>query len=145
MARQRRTPAPRTRSRPRELSAQVIVRPAVPRQRGAGPPTVDNVAEFLPAPDAAQAVQRELTKAGFVVGPLIGNSFSITGPSAAVERFFRVRVRSSAKRGIEAVGKRGTISLELGRGQLPPAVAKFVEAVTFTPPPAFGPTDFAAL
>ena len=111
------------------LSAQVILRPATPR-RSAEPVTAENVHEVLPSPDAAALARREFEQAGFDVGPLVANSFSITGPARLFNKVLRTtRAGRSA-------------DLQLPVKGLPAAVAGVIEAITFTPPPDFGPTSY---
>jgi hypothetical protein len=62
------------------------------------------------------------------MGDMVGNSFSITAPESTFERVF---------------GTRGAGSLELPLHALPKTLTDHVEAVTFTPPPDFGPTNFS--
>jgi hypothetical protein len=74
---------------------------------------------------------------GFEVGPLVGTSFSISAPGEVFERVFGVKPRPGSK-GMLASG-----SYELPQDGLPLAVRNAVHAVTFTPPPDFGPRSFA--
>jgi hypothetical protein len=110
------------------LSAQVLLRSA----RGEAPAgdaviTAETLERYLPSTEAAERVREELSRAGFEVGQLVGNSFSITAPVKTFEKAFGTGVREAAKAGTE-----------LSAAGLPRDVA----AVTFTPPPDFGPTSY---
>ena len=129
--------------RNRVVSAQVILRPA------SGGSSLDHgeritsetIAEYLPAPARAAMAAETLRGAGFDVGPLVGNSFSITGPVALFERFFKTQLRPHTHGTVKA-GEHGEGSFELPVHALPDELRGAVDAVTFTPPPDFGPTSF---
>jgi hypothetical protein len=123
------------------VSAQVILRPADPEgSRGAEPVTAATIARHLPSPDAASQVQSWFRAHGFDVGSLVGNSFSITGTNGTFEKTFKVPLRRSQGKG---VGGSRSADYELPVSALPSPVRAPVAAVTFTPPPDFGPTDFS--
>ena len=125
----------------REVSAQVVLRPAGGRRPpGATPATAKNVAEFLPSPEAVREAQAVFQALKFRTEYFAGNSFAITAPAATFERVFRRRLRRNAEGGIECVGEDGTGSYEFPLDRLPSAIAPLVEVITMTPPPAFGPT-----
>ena len=107
-------------------SAQVVLRPASGVPIDPAMITAANVAQFAPDPATADRVRRALADLGFEIGPFVGNSFAITAPAPTFERVFG---RSSPARG-----------LELPLDGLTADVAEPIQAVTFTPPPAFGPT-----
>jgi hypothetical protein len=102
-----------------EISAQVVL-------RAKGPITAATLAENQPPRENVEAVQGLFRDAGFKLGPYVGISFSISGSKQLFERFFRTRL-SEVK------------SYELPLHALPKEVASVIEAVTFTPPPDFGP------
>lgn len=121
-----------------ELSAQVVLRPAGGPPRS--PVTADTLRDHTPDPDDAARVAEHLRSEGFEAGPLVGTSFSITGPRSRFETTFGVHLE--VERGPDDLVSRVTTSegdLELPVGRLPTAVARHVSAVTFTPPPDFGP------
>jgi hypothetical protein len=125
------------------LSAQVVLRAAdgtAPDPRSVI--TSQTIDRFRPSPTAADLVRAHLQAAGFEVGPMVGNNFSITGPKRAFETLFGTQLRRSRTRGVESVTADGRRGLELPIDRLPNAVADFVAVVTLTPPPAFGPTRF---
>jgi hypothetical protein len=108
------------------LSALVVLRPAGGRAlTGDEVITSETVAEFLPAPDDAERVRAYFRDLGYDVGPLVAMSFSITGPGPRFEETFGAQ---------PDVG-------ELPLDRLPPEVSGAVQAVTFPPPPDFGPTS----
>jgi hypothetical protein len=123
------------------VSAQVVVRPrSRERARSAGPVTSANIAEHLPSSDDVQRAQEWFRDHGFDVGAVVGTSFSIAAPPATFERTFKTRLRRSKTRGV-AVDRADAYELPLKA--LPENTRKLLDAVTFTPPPAFGPTDFS--
>jgi hypothetical protein len=71
-------------------------------------------------------VTRELTAAGFEVGPLVGIAMSIAGPHAVFEAYFGTGVETAAAGGWSAAGAR-----EL---PVPAALAGAVHAVSFESP-----------
>jgi hypothetical protein len=124
----------------RLLSAQVVLRGAGgKRPHGGAVITAENVHEYAPPPEAAAAVRRLLTEAGFDLGPVVGNSFSVTAPASVFRQVFRIELRED-DRGVRTAGGK----YELPRRGLPPPLSNWVEAVTFSPPPDFGPTNFSA-
>jgi hypothetical protein len=110
------------------LSAQVLLRSASGEApAGDAVITAATLERYLPSPEAAERVRDRLARAGFEVGPLVGNSFSITAPVETFEKNFGSGVREAAEKG-----------QEIPADDLPREVA----AVTFTPPPDFGPTSY---
>lgn len=77
------------------------------------PVTAANLADHQPDPAAAAAAQAWFAQQGYEVGPLVGTSFSITGPAAALSAF--------------------------AMDALPSDVAPAVQAVTASTPLDFGP------
>jgi hypothetical protein len=112
------------------ISAQVLLKPAsgtMPRDVDI---TAENIGSLAPAPEAAAEVARALAGAGFEVGPVVGLSFSISARRSVFDRFF----------GIESAGAtKGTIPLD----RVPALARRHVAAVTFPPPPDFGPTRYS--
>ena len=125
------------------LSAQVVLRPASgKRVSGKDAITAANVAEYLPAPAAAEAARRAFAGLGFQEGNVAGNSFSITAPKKTFEKVFHTKLREGDRGEVTVESKRGAGGHELPLSSLPESVRRHVEAVTFTPPPDFGPTDY---
>lgn len=70
---------------------------------------------------------------GFTTGEPAGISFSVTGPRSLFERTFDVDLDEN---------RPGLDVLELPLPELPAGLAETVAAVTFAPPPDFGPTSY---
>jgi hypothetical protein len=122
---------------PDVLSATVLLRPA-----GGG--SVADVAraetaeQMLPDPAAVERAQTYFRQAGFDVTAAVGPSFSIVGPQDLFERTFSAPLQASERGGVVT----GEGALELPLEPLPRDVGDAVEAVTFTAPPDFGPTEY---
>jgi hypothetical protein len=122
------------------LSAEVVLRPASGELSGNEQITSENVQRFLPSPEAVSEATGYFRAAGFEVTDVVGVSFSIIGPPASYERTFGERPERSVEGGVDTVRLKGG-GLELGLGRLPEPVRRHLQAVTFTPPPDFGPTN----
>lgn len=124
------------------LAAQVVLRPA----SGAAPPaeqlTAATLRRYEPSAHAAATAQAYFRETGFDVGDLVGISFSVTGPRSRFEAVFgdtiTVDDAGPGAAGVMVAGGGRELRLDL----LPGDVAAAVQAVTFTPPPEFGPTGF---
>ncbi len=81
------------------------------------------------------------TQSGFDVGPVVGDSFSITGPRSLFERTFGEPLEAE-RRGRATSYRTARGTAELGLEQVPEPVAGHIEAITFSRPPDFGPTSF---
>ncbi len=121
------------------LSAQVVLRPASGGMTGDERITSANVQRFLPSPDAVTETTGYFREAGFEVSEVVGISFSIVGSPSAFERAFGERPERGVEKGVDTVRTRGGTELDLGR--IPAPVRRHLQAVTFTPPPEFGPTN----
>ena len=100
--------------------------------------TSENIREYLPSQEQIRIARSALTEAGFEVGNVVANSFSITAPAATFEKVFGARIRRDPQRGaVKEAGQAGTLELPLKK--LEREVAGVIEAVTFSPPPDFGP------
>jgi hypothetical protein len=94
-------------------SAQVILRPsAVP---------------------TAPAVIEAFRQAGFTVGPLVANNFSVSGSDDLFEKLFGVGLPET--RGVQQ-------ETQLPLKRLAPQIRRAVQAVVFTKPPDFGPGNY---
>lgn len=125
------------------VSAQVVLRPASGKSiRSQLAITAENIGDFLPSAETALTATQAFAAAGFEVGPVVGISFSITAPVETFEKVFDTHLRLEERGGIKAIGPDKSVSLELPLQALPKAITDNVEAVTFTPPPDFGPTEF---
>lgn len=127
---------------PSTLSAQVVLRPASGRALDPGQAiTASNIREWLPSQDAVDIASRAFRDAGFDVGNVVGNSFSITGPSALFERTFDTRIRAERGGTVKATHADRREAYELPLHALPQEARRIIDAVTFSPPPDFGPTN----
>ncbi len=125
----------------RKISAQVLLRPAAGARLADAEITAANVERLRPAAEAVDRVRRFFAAAGFEVGELVGNSFAVTAPASRFERVFELPVEAvEGALGWRRAG--GDVTLELPAEAMPEEVAREVAAVTFTPPPEFGPTRF---
>jgi hypothetical protein len=126
----------------RMLSAQVALKPASGRSiDGHTVITSENIREYLPSPETVRAAQRAFVDAGFDVASPVGTSFSITAPASTFEKVFKVRLESDA-RGSARVASTDKTDYELPLSGLAESLRKIVIAVTFSPPPDFGPTSY---
>jgi hypothetical protein len=104
---------------------QVILRPPA----GAGierePITAANLGSFLAPADEVVRLQAAFRARGFEVGPLVGVSFSVSGPPG--------RIR-------ELLGRPPRPGLEVSGDLLPGDLRPWVHALVVPAPPDFGPT-----
>jgi hypothetical protein len=122
------------------LSAQVILQPASGSLTGYERITSDNVQGFLPTQEAVAEVSAYFRAAGFDVSESAGLGFSIAGSPEEFELVFGERPSRMIQGGVEAVQtSRGDGELPLDR--LPEFLRRLIQAVAFTPPPDFGPTN----
>ena len=105
------------------LSALVVLEPAESAALDENPPD----------PATAGRVRAHFDAEGFQVSEVVASSFSITGPRSL---FLRCLGPSEAPDSALRGAREG---LALPLGSLPGPVADAVRAVTFTPPPDFGP------
>ena len=104
----------------------VLLKPASGRQITTADAVSDAVAGLAPSPRAAATVAKYFADRGCDVGPLVGVSFAVTLPAAAVERLL----------GEEEDG-------EFPQHRLPRAVARSIERIVRDRPIDFGPVSFA--
>jgi len=103
-----------------EISAQVVL-------RAKGPITATTLAANQPPQEAVDKVRAFFSDAGFKLGNYVGISFSIAGPRDLFEIFFGTQLDKLQ-------------GYELPLDNISKDVALWLEAITFTPPPAFGPS-----
>jgi len=116
-----------------KLSAQVVLRPAGGGVLGQNEPTTsENVEQALPAPEAVDQARAYFQAQGLEVAEAFGPSFAISGSRERLEGLFGIRLSD------DLLAKGAELQLDV----LPPELAAVVQAVVFTPPPDFGPTDF---
>jgi hypothetical protein len=123
------------------LSALVVLLSAGGQEPPAEAITSETVAALAPDPGAAEAVAEFFGGHGFDVSEPVGISLSITAPRSRFESLFeeQLSVRGD-DRAEEVRTSRGVV---LDTQALPEEVRRYIRAVTFTPPPDFGPTSFA--
>ncbi len=126
------------------LSAQVTLRSASGKAPGGETAvTSENVHEYAPASETAASAPRDFAEAGFEVGPVVGNGFSITGPASLFKKVFGVEVRHVEGEGAKVMGGEGEeAGYELPLDDLQVPLGRGVASITFTPPPDFGPTSY---
>lgn len=111
------------------VSAQVLLKPASGVRPADAEITARNIAALAPAGDDVDAVVAAFSKAGLEIGAVVGLGFSITGPRSTFDRVF----------GTQSAGESPG---ELPLDRLPARVRRGVSAVTFPPPPDFGPGSY---
>lgn len=121
------------------ISAQVVLRSSSGRAPdGTSAVTAATLAEFAPAPEAVAAAVEGFRERGFEVGSTVGNSFSITAPAGTFRRVFGVPVHRTERGGLAGPGGEA-----LRLDDLPGEISRLLAAVTFVPPPDFGPGSFS--
>jgi|SRR6185503_5779453 len=83
-----------------------------------------------PSTAVYERVKGFFEKAGFTVGPMVANNFSITGPVKKFESHFPTMDSSS-----EGEPQAGELQLDT----LPGDIGESVETILFSRPPDFGP------
>ncbi len=119
------------------VSAQVLLATAEPLN--ASKLTAQEIHRVIPPTSIVEKVQADFAEAGFEVGKMVGLSFSITAPVRVFERIFKTKLSRDARGGI-IISPGGAELLPLSKLSL--ALAQNIEAVTFTSPPDYGPTNF---
>ena len=115
------------------------MRSAGGRLSGREPITSANVEAFRPSPAAVAVATGFFRDRGFESSQLRGISFTIVALQSVFERTFGTRLTVTRHDGATSVtSEAGTLELPLA--QIPAEVAAVIEAVTFTPPPDYGPT-----
>lgn len=119
------------------VSAQVVLKPKRGRLPAGTTPTSANLESFLPDAKSAAAARARFKELGFEPGDLVANSFSITASRTAFERTFGTQLhRIDHRLALEDGG------LEFPLETLPEELRRYIEAVTFSTPPDFGPNDY---
>jgi subtilase family serine protease len=119
------------------ISAQVSLKPksgAMPRPESI---TSENLESFLPDATRVSQTRAHFESLGFEVGALVGNSFSITATRKNFEQHFHTKILHSNQHASLEDG-----SLELPVAGLSDEVKATINAVSFSAPPDFGPTNF---
>jgi hypothetical protein len=124
------------------ISAQVILRPAGgQRVENAADVRAETIGRYQPSADSVAAVRQAFASAGFQVGPVVGNSVSITAPVSTFETFFKIRLRRQDWGAVQIADASAGDEFTLPLDALPPPLPEHVAGVIFTPPLAFGPTN----
>jgi len=125
------------------LSAQVVLKSATGKAfDGQTAITAENIAEYSPSQDTVAAAAAGFSEAGFEVGNMVGNSFSITGPKSTFEKFFEIKLQVEDSGEVKLASKDGGGGYELPLNALPRNLSQLIHAVTFSPPPEFGPSSY---
>ncbi len=124
-----------------ELSAEVLLYSATGEAPNV-PITSENLARFQPDPASQQQAIQAFQGLGFHVGTKGGLGFSITASSEQFERVYRARLQVSEQGGVTITKGVGREPLCLSLDALSADLKRLVWAVTFSEPPAFGPTSF---
>jgi hypothetical protein len=105
--------------------------------------TSANIADYLPSPETVSRSAALFEKLGFRVSNAVANNFAISASPRVFEKVFGVRLTQTEKGSVKATPKGAKVSgYELPLSTLPREVRELLEAVTFTPPPDFGPTSW---
>jgi hypothetical protein len=89
---------------------------------------------------ASDEVALEFASAGFAVGALVANNFSVSGSVAKFESYFHVNLEPVPGAGIRIRRAEQPAGFQLPLDALPASVRGKVETVIFVKPPDFGPT-----
>ena len=104
--------------------------------------TSGNLISFIPREQSVTELNRIFSKNGFKVSSLFGISFSIAATADKFEEYFGARLYKEKNKTPGFILKRKKVGAELKNELLPDEIKKYVQAVIFTPPPDFGPTDW---
>jgi hypothetical protein len=110
------------------VSAQVLMKAATRAPIRDQRITGENIASLAPSRPELDAAVAALGRAGLEIGPVVGSSFSITAPQSTFDRVFGTTLADGLPK-------------ELPLGRLPAGVRKTIEAITFSEPPDFGPSN----
>ena len=126
------------------ISAQVVLKSASGKSvDGKTAITSENIADYAPSPNTATSAAAGFREAGFEVGNMVGNSFSITAPKSTFEKFFKIKLRAEERGDVKVTAAKGaTEGYEIPLKVLPGNLSQLVDAVTFSPPPDFGPSNY---
>jgi len=121
------------------ISALVVLRPENDHA-DSEPITSEVVGSYMPARAAVGATTSFFAEQGFEVSDVVAISFSITGSRSRFENLFGQKLNIERRRGGELSSVRlESGSLEFNLSALPRNISRNLQAVTFTPPPDFGP------
>jgi hypothetical protein len=128
----------------RSLSAEVALRSASGKSfNGQTAITSENIADYLPSRETLEQARRAFVELGFEVSEPAGLGFSITAPARVFSKVFKIKILPDERGGIKAAAAKGLqASYELPKAALPKELAQQLVAVSFSPPPDFGPGNF---
>jgi hypothetical protein len=113
------------------ISAQVLLRAADGKKPSDADLTAARIKQIVPDRPTIDMVTGVFSRARFEVGQVVGLSFSITGRRSLFDSFL----------GVSGAGTRpGEVSLE----RLPQPARRAIAAITFPPPPDFGPRSYSS-
>lgn len=119
----------------RIVSAQVVLASASGERPGQKTRiTSENIRDWVPSAETIVWVSGAFRSAGFEVGECVGNNFAITGAVRLFESYFDTELREAGG-GVQFVDSGDMLAAE----RIPSALRAKIAAVTFTPPPDFGP------
>jgi hypothetical protein len=125
------------------IAAEVLLRPASGAAiTGNTIITSETIANYRPAPESGQLAAQFFRDQGFEVSPITGIGFTIRGTAARFSELFKTTLIGDTTIGIQAMSDASTTSEALPLNALPSSVTDSISAVTFSPPPDFGPTQF---
>lgn len=104
--------------------------------------TSQNIQRYTPRSVDLASATNEFETLGFKTGPVSGLSFAISGPSKVFEKVFHVRLQTDKTHGTTVIGQGESPQYELPLVNIPRSLARLLSAVTFMPPPEFGPTNY---
>jgi|SRR5215213_826777 len=127
----------------KSLSAEVALRSASGKSfTGQTAITSENIADYLPSREVVEKTRRGFAELGFEVSEPAGIGFSITAPASVFRKVFKIKIIPDDRGGIKVAGKGHEASYELPKASLPKELAEDLVAVSFSPPPDFGPGNF---
>jgi hypothetical protein len=129
---------------PQLISAQVVLKSASGKSFDSKTAiTSENIDDYSPSPDTVASAAAGFREAGFEVGNMVGNSFSITATRSTFEKFFKTKLQVEERGDVKVAAAKGaTRGYELPLKALPRNLSQLVAAVTFSPPPDFGPSSY---
>lgn len=127
------------------LSAEVALQSASGKSfTGQTAITSENIADYLPSREVVEKARRAFAELGFAVSEPAGIGFSITAPASVFRKVFKIKLLSDNRGGIKAAAAAigHEASYELPKATLPKELAQHLVAISFSPPPDFGPGNF---
>lgn len=126
------------------ISAQVVLKSASGKSFDSETAiTSENIADYAPSPNNAASAAAGFDEAGFEVGNMVGNSFSITARKSTFEKFFKIKLQAEQRGDVKVAAAKGaTPGYEIPLRALPGNLSQLVAAITFSPPPDFGPSNY---